>query len=129
LGSHPGQHLFTVGQRRGIGVSGADPLYVLAKDASANRVLVGTRAELERSNVHVRDAVLYRPGARVDGVRIRHHSRRLACRTADLGAGTHERARIELDEPADSVAPGQTACLMDGDLVVGHATITSPDRA
>ena len=46
LGDHDGHHRFTVGQRRGIGVAAAEPLYVLAKDARANRVVVGTRAEL-----------------------------------------------------------------------------------
>ena len=46
LGRHEGHQRFTVGQRRGIGVAGPEPLYVLAKDARENRVVVGTRAEL-----------------------------------------------------------------------------------
>ena len=47
VGRHRGHHNFTVGQRRGIGVSAPEPLYVLATDAAANTVTVGTRAELE----------------------------------------------------------------------------------
>jgi tRNA-specific 2-thiouridylase len=127
LGVHDGHHEFTVGQRRGIGLGGPDPLYVLAKDADSNQVVVGTRDELAADRVDVRDVVLHRPGARVTHVRLRYHSRRLRCRVGDLEQGTHERAQIELEEPALGVAPGQTACLMDGDLVVGHGTIAASD--
>jgi tRNA-specific 2-thiouridylase len=123
LGSHDGHHEFTVGQRRGIGLAGPDPLYVLAKDADSNRVVVGTREELETKRVQVQDAVLHRSGSRVDGVRLRYHARRLGCSLGELEKGTHGEVEIVLDEPAAGVAPGQTACLLDGDLVVGHGTI------
>ena len=68
LGEHRGHHEFTVGQRRGIGVGGSEPLYVLRTDAAANEVVVGTREELARRRVHVREATLHRPGGRVDRV-------------------------------------------------------------
>ncbi len=51
LGQHRGQHLFTVGQRKGIGVAHQAPLYVLDKDARSNRVLVGPRAALRTAHV------------------------------------------------------------------------------
>jgi tRNA-specific 2-thiouridylase len=41
-------------------------------------------------------------------------------------AGAHSRLELELDEPVDGAAPGQTACLMAGDAIVGHATIARP---
>jgi tRNA-specific 2-thiouridylase len=125
VGSHDGHHEFTVGQRRGIGLGGPEPLYVLAKDAESNRVVVGSREELAAERVEVRDAVLLRRGARVNRVRLRYHSRALACRMPDLRPGPHDALELELDEPASGVAPGQTACLLDGDLVVGHGTIHS----
>ena len=123
VGNHGGHHEFTVGQRRGIGLGGPEPLYVLAKDAESNRVVVGSREELLAERIEVRDAVLHRRGARVDRVRLRYHSRALACRLPGLGPGPHDALELELDEPASGVAPGQTACLLDGDLVVGHGTI------
>ena len=76
--------------------------------------------------MRVRDAVLHRDGGRVDRVRLRYHSRPLAL-PGSSGAAAAGRPRRELDarldEPASGVAPGQTAALMDGELIVGHATI------
>ena len=121
VGRHRGHHHFTVGQRRGIGVAATDPLYVLATDAASNRVTVGTREELAVGSVALRDAVLHRDPARVTHVRVRYHSKALACNLATLADdGT---AELELADPATGAAPGQTAALMDGELIVGHATI------
>ena len=93
VGRHRGHHNFTVGQRRGIGVSAPEPLYVLATDAAANTVTVGTRDELETRRVHVRDATLHRDGARVDAVRLRYHSRALPASIGAAGAGPPRSAR------------------------------------
>jgi tRNA-uridine 2-sulfurtransferase len=126
IGRHRGQHDFTVGQRRGIGVAAAEPLYVLAKDPAANRVVAGPRAELRRSRVALAAATLRRDAARVDSVKLRYRSRPVPCRVGgEPAAGRHRRLELELDEPVEGVAPGQLACLMCGDLVVGHATIAS----
>jgi tRNA-specific 2-thiouridylase len=124
VGSHPGFHNFTVGQRRGLGIGGGEPLYVLRTDASENRVVVGDRDDLARRKVRVRDALLRRPGERVDRVKLRYRSRPIDC-AVTAAAGRHDRLWLELAEPAYGVAPGQTACLMDGSMVVGHATIDS----
>jgi tRNA-specific 2-thiouridylase len=124
LGRHRGQHGFTVGQRRGLGIADAEPLYVLDKDADRNRVLVGPRAALETTRVAVRAARLHRAGARVDRVKLRYRSKPLGARiSGDPPAGRHPRLQLELTEPASAVAPGQLACLMDGDVVVGWGTI------
>ncbi len=124
VGRHPGFHNFTVGQRRGIGIGGGAPLYVLRTDASENRVVVGAREDLARRRVRVRDAHLRRPGERVDSVKLRYRSRPIDC-AVSASAGRHDELWLELAEPAFGVAPGQTACLMDGAMVVGHATIAS----
>jgi tRNA-specific 2-thiouridylase len=123
LGRHRGHHQYTVGQRRGLGIGSPEPLYVLGTDAAANTVTVGSREELATQTVAVRDATLHRPGGRVDGVRLRYHSKALGCELPPVAAGAHDELRLELAEPAYGVAPGQTACLLDGDLVVGRATI------
>jgi tRNA-specific 2-thiouridylase len=125
LARHQGQHRFTVGQRRGIGVTRSEPMYVLDKDASGNRVVVGPRSELRATRVHVRAVRLHRPGDRVDRVKLRYRSKPLRARLADKpAAGRHRRLSIDLAEAVDGAAPGQLACLMDGELVVGWGTIT-----
>jgi tRNA-specific 2-thiouridylase len=128
LGRHRGQHRFTVGQRRGIGVEpSGTPLYVLDKDAATGRVTVGPREALATSRVAVRAARLHRAGARVDRVKLRYRSRPLPARlVGGPDAGHHRSLAIELDEPVEGAAPGQLACLMDGDLVVGWGTIARP---
>jgi tRNA-specific 2-thiouridylase len=124
LGEHSGAHAYTVGQRHGLGVSAPQPLYVLATDTRTNTVTVGPRGALLAHGVSVREATLHRDGRCVDGVRVRAHGRRFACRLpGELGAGRHARLAIDLDEPAERTAPGQIACLYAGDLVVGYGTI------
>ena len=125
LGEHPGHHHFTIGQRRGLGVSLGEPAFVVATDAKSNRVTVGRREELARTSVRLRGARLHRHSSRADRVRLRYHSQAIACRVSPAGPGEHPRLELELAEPAYGVAPGQTACLYDGDLVVGRATIAA----
>jgi tRNA-uridine 2-sulfurtransferase len=124
LGRHRGHHNFTVGQRRGIGVSLNEPGYVVATDAVANTVTVGSREDLETRRIRVRDAVLHRDGARVDNVRLRYHSATLPATVGAAAPGRHEALELELDEPFTAASPGQTAVLMDGETIVGHGTIT-----
>jgi tRNA-specific 2-thiouridylase len=127
VGRHRGHHHFTVGQRRGIGVGGGRPLYVLGTEAAGNRVVVGTREELAARRVRVGAAMLHRPASRIDRVRLRYHSAPIECTLTPAPAGSHERLELELAEAAYGVAPGQTACLMDGELVVGRGTIAGTD--
>jgi tRNA-uridine 2-sulfurtransferase len=127
LGAHSGQHRFTVGQRRGLGEVSSravEPLFVLDKDATTRRVTVGPRAALASDRVRVRGARLRREGTRVDRVKLRYRSRPLPARVlGDLAAGPHRGLEVTLGEPVDGAAPGQLACLMDGELVVGWGTI------
>lgn len=128
IGRHRGHHGFTVGQRRGLGVASNEPLYVLGTDARTNRVIAGTREELATTRVHVRGARLLRDGARVDRVKLRYRTKPLPARLAGaemLRAGAHRTLEIELGEPVDGAAPGQMACLMDGEKIVGWGTITA----
>ncbi len=123
LGTHRGHHEFTVGQRRGLRLGSHERLYVLSTDAETNTVVAGTRDELATRTVAVREATLHRPGGRVDRVLLRYHSRPLACELPEVEAGDHAELELALAEPAYGVAPGQTACLLSGDVVVGRATI------
>ncbi len=144
IGSHSGHHNFTVGQRRGIGVSAPDALYVVATDAEANTVTVGTREALSTQRINLRDALLHRDGDRVDGIRLRYHSRALPARMrpaaapdagpdgsgsaaalANLRPGRHKSLSVELGEAFDAASPGQTAVLLAGESIVGHGTIAA----
>jgi tRNA-uridine 2-sulfurtransferase len=120
LGRHDGQHQFTVGQRRGLSVTSSEPLYVLAKDAETNRVTVGPKEALRTTTVRLRDARLHRPAQSVTHVRLRYHARALLCEARPIDRDVIE---LELAEPAEAVAPGQLACLMHDDCVVGEGTI------
>ena len=137
LGEHRGAHLYTIGQRHGLGIAGpaatAGPYYVLSTDTATNTVTVGPRSALLAGAIEVLDMVLHRPAREVDGVRVRAHGRTLRCRLAGTPArGIHRRGTVELREPAERTAPGQIACLYSGELVVGRATIAAgaePGRA
>src|SRR4051794_33052337 len=121
LARHDGHEHFTVGQRRGLGVAAAEPLYVIEKDAARNRVVVGTRSELGVRSVRLRDTVLYRDTTVVDAVKLRYRQSPLSCGLTDGG-------ELRLDSAAQAVAPGQTACLLSGDHVVGAGTIEGSAR-
>jgi tRNA-specific 2-thiouridylase len=125
LARHDGQHRFTVGQRKGIGVAAAHPLYVLRK--AGPHIVVGPKDSLATSSVSVAGAMLLRDASEVDSVKLRYRSRPSACTVqGNPPAGRHRALTLELGEPAHGVAPGQTACLMRGDAVIGFATIAPP---
>lgn len=124
LGSHAGAHLYTVGQRHGLGLAAGEPVYVLSTDTRANTVTVGPREGLRTGELRLRGVRLMRPAAAVDGVRVRAHGRMHACALPGGQApGEHESALVSLREPAERTAPGQIACLYEGELVAGHGVI------
>jgi tRNA-specific 2-thiouridylase len=126
LGRHGGHRHYTVGQRRGLGVAAAEPLYVLATDPTTNRVTVGSRDDLAARRVELSSATLYRHGDRVDRVRLRYRSEPLRCRVESaLEPGEHASLTVRLEETTYGVAPGQTACLLEDDRVVGYGMITT----
>lgn len=130
LGTHQGAHRFTIGQRRGLGIGAPQPLYVVDVNVDENTVTVGERDELATDRVSVVGANLLRDGAEVTHVKLRYRNRPLACRVAgDPAAGRQRRLSVELSEPVDGAAPGQIACFLRGDAVVGWGTIARERRA
>jgi tRNA-uridine 2-sulfurtransferase len=122
LGRHDGHHNYTVGQRRGLGIATPEPVYVLEKDATTNRVVVGSKQELATRTVTLEHATLHRPASGVEQVRLRYHAKPIPCRASERGG----RVLLELESDAHAVAPGQLACLMRQDRVVGEGTIGEP---
>ncbi len=124
LARHSGVHHFTVGQRKGLGVSAPEPLYVIATDPAARRVTVGSNEELLRATFHAREInwiSIAEPDAAVRAaVRIRNKHIPAAATIEPAGQG---RARITFDEPQRAVTPGQAAVFYAGDLVLGGGWI------
>ncbi|MGZ4397069.1 MAG: tRNA 2-thiouridine(34) synthase MnmA [Gaiellaceae bacterium] len=117
LGVHGGFWRFTPGQRRGLGVAAAEPLFAVAVRARSNTVVAGPRSALARRSVSVRGR-LHVPVEHAQ-VKLRYRSPALHARVERGMRGF----RLELDEPAFGVAPGQAAVLYDDDAVVGCGTI------
>ena len=117
LGRHAGHWRFTPGQRRGLGVSSAQPLYALRSDMRTNTVVVGPRLSLARTSVEATGR-LYVPVERAE-VKLRYRSEAVSARVEPTARGF----RLELDEPAYGVAHGQAAVLYDGGVVVGAGQI------
>lgn len=122
LGTHPGAHHYTVGQRKGLGAGRKNPLYVIQVDAAKNRVVAGEEDRLLRESL-VASRVNWlgeaRLGARVT-VKVRHKNEASA---ATLEALDGERVRVRFDEPKKAIAPGQAAVFYDGDTVLGGGWI------
>jgi tRNA-uridine 2-sulfurtransferase len=119
LGRHDGHHNFTVGQRRGLRLSSEKALYVLDKDAETGRVTVGPREALQTTRVRLESARLHRGPEAVDAVKLRYRSGPIPCRVRD----DEGKLELELEHSASAVAPGQLACLLRGECVVGEGTI------
>jgi len=118
LGTHDGFWRFTPGQRRGLGVSGSEPLYALGTDRRTNTVVVGPRRSLARTRIFVRGRV--EPGATKIEAKLRHRSPAVPASVVETEAGFD----LHLDEPAYGVAAGQAAVLYVDDAVVGSGVIT-----
>ena len=113
LGRHGGFWRFTTGQRRGLGVSAAEPLYVLRTDPGANTVVVGPYESLAVETISARGR-LY---VRVNRAEVKWRYRSPAVPAAV--EETEHGFRLELEAPAYGVAAGQTAVLYDDGVVVG----------
>ena len=123
LGHHAGFHRYTVGQRRGIGVSAPSRLYVVGVDAAANRVTVGSAAETMRSRLWLRDVnwLVDAPPARTPAL-VQIRSRHEAVE-AEIVAGDRGTAEVRFDAPVSAPTPGQAAVFYDGDRLLGGGWI------
>ena len=126
IGEHSGLWNFTPGQRRGLGVSAAEPLYVVSLDAGTNRLIVGTREEAGAS-LFVLDRLNWISIAALDGerklsVRLRSNASEIYCSVTPVDGG---KVSVILDQPSPFISPGQSAVFYDGDTVVGGGVIAS----
>jgi tRNA-specific 2-thiouridylase len=124
VGRHEGVHRFTVGQRKGLGLSSPIPLYVVGIDAQSNAVTVGPRSALEKreltaSGVNWISGVTPDAGTRVTA-QIRYRHKEAAATITPIGS---DRVNVVFDEPQAAIAPGQALVMYSGDEVVGGGWI------
>jgi tRNA-specific 2-thiouridylase len=124
LGHHSGIHRFTIGQRKGLGLSAGIPLYVVDIDADSSVVTVGPREALERASLTA-SRVNWMSGETPSspvraGVQIRYRHAEAAATITPLA---DDRARVEFDQPQSAITPGQAVVFYEGDVVLGGGWI------
>jgi len=125
LGQHQGLPAYTIGQRKGLGVSAPEPLYVLGNNPARNALIVGPKDAVGRRQLATRDTqwVAGRPpagGPFSAEVKIRYRARPLP---AAITPGPNGRATIHLKHPLFDITPGQAAVFYQGELCLGGGTI------
>ena len=123
VGEHDGFARYTVGQRKGLGGGRGERLYVLGSRPASREVVVGSWEELHRSEMFVRELNwLATPPTAGDeiAVQIRHRGHAAPAVVAEVEA---ERIMLRFAEPQRAVAPGQSAVLFQGDVVLGGGRI------
>jgi tRNA-specific 2-thiouridylase len=125
LGQHQGTYRYTIGQRRGLGLSWPQPLYVVGIDAEKRKVIVGEKEHLAKPHCHVVDInwLIDVPKEPLEAAcRIRYRHQEVPSLITILDDGS---ARVEFKEPQGGVTPGQAAVFYAGDRVLGGGCIDS----
>ncbi|ORJ61552.1 tRNA 2-thiouridine(34) synthase MnmA [Geothermobacter hydrogeniphilus] len=123
LGHHRGTYRYTIGQRRGLGLSWPEPLYVIAIDAAGQQVIVGEKQHLAVARLEVGDVNWLIPEPRRAlraSCRIRYRHQEVPATITPLDDGS---AEVRFDIPQAGVTPGQAAVFYTGDEVLGGGWI------
>jgi len=124
LGHHDGIEFYTIGQRKGLGFSSPQPLYVVELDAANNRVMVGDESALARDEFTVERCnwiPFDHPLGEIEvAAKIRYNHPGAPATVRPLG---NSRARVKLQTPQRAITPGQASVFYQGDLVVGGGWI------
>ena len=124
LGSHCGLAAYTIGQRKGLGVSASEPLYVLELRPEENTVIVGTAAELGRDECLVRCVHYISGKARQSPFRAQAKIRyRASFASVTVDPLENNQARVRFDHPQRDITPGQYLVLHEEDVVLGGGII------
>ncbi len=124
LGKHKGIVGYTIGQRKGLGISAAYPLYVTKLDVKNNKVVLGKNEDLFSKDVHVKDINWINPDIMQDkfkcSAKVRYRMKDEPCTVERIG---DSEAKITFDEPQRAITPGQSAVFYDGEVVLGGGII------
>jgi len=125
IGHHQGLALYTVGQRKGLGIAAGQPLYVVRLDPERNAVIVGPDPAVWGSRCLVKQVnwiAFDQPPQELHAqVKIRYLHR---AQDATIQVTSHDAAQVRFDQPQRAITPGQAAVFYDGDTVLGGGTIT-----
>lgn len=124
LGQHAGIECYTIGQRKGVGLSGAHPYYVVAKNADRNTVMLGEDEDLWREDLTAGELNWIAFDALTAplrcAARTRYHQAETPC---TVTPGDEGQAEVRFDAPVRAITPGQAVVFYDGDVVLGGGTI------
>jgi tRNA-uridine 2-sulfurtransferase len=129
LGHHEGVHHYTIGQRKGLGIAAAHPLYVVGLDPVMNRVIVGDRdsaGQTECTVSRVNWVSMPEPGQPISAMaQIRYRSQPVNVVVVSVHTDTRPGSYVKLifDEPQFGITPGQAAVWYDGDTLLGGGII------
>jgi tRNA-specific 2-thiouridylase len=135
VGTHAGVHRFTIGQRKGLGLSSTEPLYVLEIKPESAQVVVGGRDALGRAQLTASEVNWVSGAAPADWLRvsaqIRHRHAAAPARVRSAPSirlkpdttGSQHGAELEFDTPQTAITPGQAVVFYDGDEVLGGGWI------
>ena len=129
LGQHSGYEKFTVGQRKGLGITFGEPRFVLSVNARTKQVVLGQREDLAARSIRVNGLsfLVDHPGAEFQcEVKVRYRQVSSPCRVTILN---DDEATVVPDSPIVGVAPGQAAVFYHGDKVLGGGWIQSSESA
>ncbi|MGN0696070.1 MAG: aminomethyltransferase beta-barrel domain-containing protein, partial [Oscillospiraceae bacterium] len=124
IGTHSGIVNYTIGQRRGLGVTFGKPVFVTEKNVRDNTVTLGGAEELMKTELVLRDVNLISLSEVTEPVKVTAKTRYSAReQSAEIYPETDGRMKIVFDEPVRAAAPGQACVFYDGDIVVGGGVI------
>ncbi len=127
LGKHLGLYRYTIGQRKGLGISNKNPLYVIGLNKDRNEVIVGEEKELYKKEFLVSDINLLlcdKIEKKIDvEVKTRYSSKCYKAQIIQEKIKDENIIRVTLNEPQKSITPGQSAVFYDGDIVIGGGKI------
>jgi tRNA-specific 2-thiouridylase len=127
VGQHEGLVNYTIGQRKGLGVTAAEPLYVIGMNPYRNALVVGTKDELGQTDLtasRVNWVTGVAPGEPFHAdVKIRYRAEPKPALVEPLGA---DRIAVHFEEPLRDITPGQAAVVYDCDVVLGGGIIERP---
>ena len=124
LGTHTGIHRYTIGQRKGLGITFGEPRFVTAMDPVQNTVTLGRNEDCLTQTVNIRNLNLILVDQHTEPLwveaKVRYAAKPDRARLTPTGENT---ARLEFETPQRAVTPGQVAALYQGDYVLGSGII------
>ncbi len=123
LGKHKGFPNYTIGQRKGLGIALGEPMYVLRLDVENNRVVLGRKEELQTQMCYAKAMNWMKVEDFTDGMEVMAKIRYKSKPGKATLYHEDERVRIVFHEPIDSVTPGQSVVLYQGEDVVGGGVL------